>query len=389
MDGLRPNDGGQHGLLDRVKAVLTRPGETWEVIAGETQPISDIYRNYIIPLAAIPPIANFIREVIFGYSAFGVTYKPPFFTTLMSAVTSYILSLVSLFLIGWIIDALAPSFGATQNRLQAFKVGAYGMTAAWVAGILGLIPGLWGLAVIGGLYSIYLVYLGLPKLMKVPEDKTIPYMLVATLAAILLSWVAGKVVAAVTPSPLSGAIGAATGGTIGGTLSTPGGGSVDLGGIQSAIAKAGADAKSGKAAGVDPEILKGLLPAAIAGQSRSEISTASAGAAGVGGSEVDAKYGPISLKLVDMSALGAIAGIGAALGVQSSTENADGYEKIGKVDGRMTSEKWNKADSRGSFSVVIADRFMVEAEGSGTTMEALKSAVTSVDASQLESLAAK
>ncbi len=389
MDELQGGSGWQQGLMDRAKAILMRPKETWDLIEGETQPISDIYRSYVIPLAAIPPVANFLRESLFGYSAFGITYKPPFFTALTSAITSYVLSLVSLFLIGWIIDALAPSFGATQNRLQAFKVGAYAMTAAWVAGILGLIPGLWGLAIIGGLYSIYLVYLGLPKLMKVPENKIVPYMLVAALAAIVMSFIAGKVVAAITPSPMSSAIGAATGGAMGGTLSTPGGGSVDLGGIQSAIAKAGADAKSGKAAGVDPEILKGLLPASLVGQARSEVSTSSAGAAGMGGSEVEAKYGSISLKVVDMSALGAIAGIGAALGVQSSTENADGYEKVGKVDGRMTSEKWNKTDSRGSYSSIIADRFMVEAEGSGTTMDTLKAAVASVDAGQLESLAGK
>ena len=71
----------------------------------------------------------------------------------------------------WVINALAPQFGATQDMSQAIKLSAYSATAGWVAGIFYLIPSLWILAAIGGLYSLYLFYVRIPILMKAPPDK--------------------------------------------------------------------------------------------------------------------------------------------------------------------------------------------------------------------------
>ena len=69
-----------------------------------------------------------------------------------------------------IIDALAPTFNGTKNQIQALKVAAYCSTASWMAGIFALIPGLRFFGILG-LYSLYLLYLGLPVLMKSPQGK--------------------------------------------------------------------------------------------------------------------------------------------------------------------------------------------------------------------------
>ena len=92
------------------------------------------------------------------------------------------------------------------------------------------------------------------------------------------------------------------------------------------------------------------------------------------------------LKVVDMSGLGAIAGIGAAMGVNESKEDADGYSKTSTVNGQMQTEEWNKTDSRGKFGTMIATRFMVEAEGQAGSIDELKAAVAAVDAGALAGL---
>jgi hypothetical protein len=71
----------------------------------------------------------------------------------------------------------------------------------WVAGIFALIPGLRLLTILG-LYSLYLLYLGLPVLMKAPREKAMGYTAVVVLAAIVLfviiAMVAGRFMAVPT-----------------------------------------------------------------------------------------------------------------------------------------------------------------------------------------------
>src|SRR5690606_41930837 len=63
------------------------------------------------------------------------------------------ISLVSIYVLSLIIDALAPNFGGTKDPVKAFKVAAYSWTAAWIAGIFGVIPQLAILSIVG-LYSL-------------------------------------------------------------------------------------------------------------------------------------------------------------------------------------------------------------------------------------------
>jgi Yip1-like protein len=180
-------------LVDRVKRILLSPRTEWEVIDAEPATLGALYTGYIAPLAAIGPIAQLI-----GYSVFGITvpfmgtYRIPFGTALTSAIVSYVLSLVATYVLALIIDALAPPFNGQRNQIQALKVSAYSSTAAWVAGIFALIPGLRLLGILG-LYSLYLLYLGLPVLMKVPRDKAIGYTAVVIVAAIVLFMVIGMI----------------------------------------------------------------------------------------------------------------------------------------------------------------------------------------------------
>ena len=95
----------------------------------------------------------------------------------------------------------------------------------------------------------------------------------------------------------------------------------------------------------------------------------------------------ITLTVTDLSAMGAFAGIAGAMGVTSSKETASGYEKVGKVNGRMTTEEWNRESKSGKYGVLVADRFMVNAEGSGTSIDDLKAAVAAVGPDRLEGLA--
>jgi len=180
-------------LIDRVKNILLTPREEWPVIDAEPTTTAELYKGYIMPLAAIGPVASTIGGLAFMYRLYPGTYRPAVGSVISSAVVTYLLMLAGVYVVALIIDALAPSFDGTKNQLQALKVAAYSSTASWVAGIFGLIPALAILGVLLGLYSVYLLYLGLPILMKVPEQKVLGYTVVVIIATVVVFMLVGMV----------------------------------------------------------------------------------------------------------------------------------------------------------------------------------------------------
>lgn len=381
------------GLVARVKAILLKPDETWAVIDGEPATIGGLYRSYVIPLAAIPAVCGLIGILVFGIGGFGISFRPSPVWGVAQAVLQFGLALAMCYVMALVIEGLAPSFGGAKDRTQAFKVAAYASTASWVAGLFALVPALWPLVVLGALYSLFLLFKGLPRLMKTPEDRAAPYAAVV----VIVAFVVGLVIALATSSIAGLGRGLTPAGAIGsvsGTVKAPGGGEMDLAQLEAAskaMEAAAKRAESGELVATDPEALKAYLPAAVAGFSREELSASSGGAAGIQGSQAEGRYtkGDASLRLqvTDLGAAGALAGMASAFNVKSSKETATGYEKVGMVGGRMTQESYDRQARHGEYSVLVGDRFMVEAEGDGVTMEDLKAAVGAIDQKRLEGLA--
>jgi hypothetical protein len=380
------------GLVARVRAILLQPRATWEVIAGEPATVKGLYRGYVIPLALIPAVCGLIGAVVFGFGFFGISYHPPIIASICQAILRFGLALLNVYVLGLIIDALAPNFGGTKDPIQAFKVAAYSSTAAWVVGVFGLIPAL-GILSLLGLYSLYLLYLGLPKLMKVAEDKAMGYTALIIVVAIVLTIIVGAIVGSVA-GMFAGPI-IARHGVVSGNVVVPGAGSVDIAKLQAASQQLDAASKQAKAGKpvrlADPAVLKTYLPETVAGFTRTDISTESTGSEGLGQAAAVGAYAKgdarMRLTVSDMGAAGALAGIAGAFNVQSSREASGQYEKVGKVDGRMTTESYDRTARHGEYSVLVGDRFMVQAEGDGMDMDVLKSAVSAIDKGRLEALA--
>ncbi len=200
-----PLPGAPTSLVDRVKNILLAPKAEWPRVDAEPATVGGILTSYVLILAAIGPIATVIGQQVFGFSVLGVSLKPPIGYSIAMAVLTYALSIVSIYVLSLIIDALAPNFGGTKDPVKAFKVAAYSWTAAWLAGIFGIIPQLAVLSILG-LYSLYLLYLGLPVLMKTPQDKAVGYTVVTIVVAIVLWIIVGVIVTALVASffPLGG-----------------------------------------------------------------------------------------------------------------------------------------------------------------------------------------
>lgn len=387
----REATGATASLGERVKNILLKPNAEWERIDKEPASIGGLYVGYVMPLAAIPPAATMIGTLAFGYPGLFGVYRPSFMGALVSALVQYGLTLVGVFVLALVINALAPRFDARPDKVQAFKVAAYSATAAWVVGIFSLLPALAVLSILG-LYSFYLLYLGLPRLMQAPKEKALPYTAVVVVVMLVAGFVIGALTAPITAqfggaSAAGGGLAAALedAGESGapGAIALPGGGSVDLGAIGAPVGREGA---AEPAAPLDQKYLASLLPATVAGLPMTGRESASLG--GGIGSNAQVTYGSgdksIELEIVDMSALGGMAAMAGTMGIERESETATGYERTGKVDGRLTIEKWDSASERGTYSIVVGNRAIVRAEGHGVDMQQLKSAVHGIDFSGIE-----
>ena len=409
------------GLLARVKAILFKPAEEWPVIAGEDTSPSSLYTAYVLPLAAIGPIAQFIGVVLIGVSVpFIGTMRVGVMSGLGMAVTSYVLGLVAVYVMALIANALAPTFKGEQNLPQALKLVAYAYTPAWLAGILGILPFLGILALLASLYSLYLLYLGLPVMMKCPRDKALGY----TAVLVVLGIVAGIVISLAThlfmPTPSIGdgaklEPSSPAGAMLGGLAGKDGEkrmeemtrkmeeASKNMEAAQKSGDSAAAAAAAGETLGalfsggqkVDPvdfRELKALLPEEVNGMTRGEAQGEKSGMGGLNVATAQARYRggadtSLQLKITDMGGAGlAMTGLAAWATIEMDKETEDGHEKTGKKDGRPFHEKYSDKHRSGEFDLVVAQRFLVEAKGRNVDLITLKNAVSAVDLSKLDSM---
>ncbi len=389
-------------LLARIKGLLLKPRQEWPVIAGERTSIGGLMLSYVAVIAAIPVLAQMIGMLVFGISVLGVTYRPPIMTTLAGALGQYVLSLIAVGVIAVMIDVLAPKFGGRRNLTQAFKVAAYGSTAAWLAGAAALLPAISFLAILGA-YSLYLLYLGLPVLMEAPKEKALAYTAVVVILAGLLFVVAGAITRPLMARPHGAALSGAFAGSVlsqdrvslpTGRVSLPGGRQVDLGEMQQAVARAEKmtrNARDGAAAVVAAEKLAEFLPASIGRYRQVSAESSSFGTIELDGSRAEARYvlddQYIELSVTDIPMAGPVAAIGAAMQVRGERKTATGYERTHVVDGAFVAEEWDQTTGQGSYTTMAGERFMITATGRVADMKELKAAVAAVRPDRIARLA--
>ena len=167
-------------ILARAWGLLRDPKAEWEQIRKEETTIPSILFGYVAPLAAIPPVSDFLGSALFNRMLQG---EPG--DAMIRAVTTWIVSVAMVFLLGLIINVVAESFDAERNELAAQKLAAYALTPAFLSGLFSLWPPLWWLSLFALAAMVFLMYRGLPILMKTPPERAVGYTAAITIAALV------------------------------------------------------------------------------------------------------------------------------------------------------------------------------------------------------------
>ena len=155
---------------------MMTPQAEWPVIANESGDALAI--RYIAILALIPALARLVGGWLIG----GYT---PFLAALIGALVAYALSFMTVFVVAFAVDLLAPKFGGTRGYSGALRLTAYSFTPVWLAGIFLLVPGA-SFLVLLGVYGFYLMWTGAPLLKQVPRERALIYILAVAICAIML-----------------------------------------------------------------------------------------------------------------------------------------------------------------------------------------------------------
>jgi hypothetical protein len=412
-------------LVQRAKNICLSPTTEWPVIETEQTPPATLITQYVVPLAALGAVAGLIGGSLVGRTIpFVGTYRVPITTGVVGAVFALVMAVVGVFVVSLIINALAPTFGASKNSAQALKVAVYSYTPAWIAGVLNILPMLGLLALLAALYGLYLLYLGLPRLMKCPQDRAIGYTAVVVVCAVVVSVVIAAVGAMVLGAGMIGT------GMAGASLSRSLSGSDDvqfdknspLGKLQSlgneleksnkkmeeaakrgdeqgqmAAAMEGLGTLLGGGKRVDPlavDQLKPFVPGTFAGLSKTNSNVERTGIAGLMVTTATATYEDggdksVSLEISDTGGISGLTGLAGWVGVQGEQDNDDRYERTVKADGRLVHEVRSKHEGgENEFAIVIGDRFVVTAKSNDLDLAGLKNAVGSLDLAKLEAMKA-
>jgi hypothetical protein len=404
-------------IIQRAKNICLTPATEWPVIAAEPATPGGLLGSYAAPLAAIGAVAGFIGGTIVGRTIpFVGTYRVPFATGLVAAIFMFGMALVGVFVLSLIIDALAPTFGGQKNSIQALKLAVYSYTPAWIAGVLQISTVLGILAIFASFYGIYLLYLGLPTLMRSPQDKSIPYTAVVIICAIVLSVVITGLGGLLLGAGMIGA-GTLSGATASSEVQFDKNsalGKLDALGkklddsnkkmeaaaksgdpnAQAAAAMEGLGALLGGGKRVDPlgiDQLKPLVPDTFAGLTKTASNAEKNGIAGIMVSKAEATYSDNAEKRVtlDISDTGGVSGILALAGwagVEAESEDDNGSERTHKENGRLIHEVQSKTGGTNEFAVVLGNRFVVTAKGRGVDLNTLKTAVSGLDLAKLEGM---
>src|SRR5512141_2890767 len=124
-------------LVELARNIIVTPKTEWQAIAVQSTPDSQVIAGYVLPLAAIAALAWFVGVSLVGVSTpFTGTMRIGIAWGLVAAILHLVMAVVMVYVLAFIIDALAPSFGAQKGLSQAIKVAAYAYTPVWVMGIV-------------------------------------------------------------------------------------------------------------------------------------------------------------------------------------------------------------------------------------------------------------
>lgn len=167
-------------LLSRTLFILSSPAKAWEQIASEDDAKS-VLLAFVYPLIGLCGVCEFIGTF------FGKEFIPDVFQLALTHCCAVAVALFGgFFLSSYLIEKMLQKWFATtlsKDMITVFV--AYSMTVKFVLDMLSSLLSLKLLLVILQIYTLFVVFEGTRRFLKIREDKVTLFTLVATIIILL------------------------------------------------------------------------------------------------------------------------------------------------------------------------------------------------------------
>ena len=163
-------------MIQHTFGLLTRPSAQWRTIAELPESSFRTLILYPCIFAILPAVAWYYGTSRVGWTVGdqGETIKLTVQSARQITVLFYLAMLASVAVIGYFVHWMSDTYGANSSLTKGIVIVGLTSTPLFIAGLVGFYPLLWidlliGVAAVS--WSVYLLYLGIPIVMGIPEER--------------------------------------------------------------------------------------------------------------------------------------------------------------------------------------------------------------------------
>ncbi|MDY0104945.1 MAG: Yip1 family protein [Lentimicrobium sp.] len=174
-------------FFERLKSLLLFPSYEWKVISLEKRPLNEDFNQFAFRLILLGALAQFIGSFIYVRNELDIdAYR---FSFPLVQAGFYIIIQVTLLLISaFFVNRMALKFGSVRHFKSSARLVMYSASPVLLMYVLVNLNSLFFLALIPGLYSFYLFWVGLPILMGTKQAKRFSFVLIYLIFTIGMLW---------------------------------------------------------------------------------------------------------------------------------------------------------------------------------------------------------
>lgn len=162
-------------MLKHITGLAINPKQEWQKISEAHYSIKTLYLSYFIFVAAIPPICLYFGVTKFGWSIAGIEFvKIDAASALPLAIVLYFALLVGLVGMSLMMRWMQGTYDSNAPAGSFCALTMFSTTPLILFGATMIYPLVWVNLLVGLLavsYAVYLFYLGMPIMAKIPESK--------------------------------------------------------------------------------------------------------------------------------------------------------------------------------------------------------------------------
>ncbi|GAA5524177.1 inner membrane protein YohC [Microbulbifer aestuariivivens] len=162
-------------MLSHMFGLLVQPRRQWQQIGNLSEKNLRRQIPYVIVLALLPALAWYFGTTEVGWSiGDGNTRRITHESALSLVAVFYVTMVIAVMAIGYFIHWMAKTYGAKTYPMKGMVIAGFTATPIFLAGVAGFYPVLWLdilLATLAVAYAIYLLYMGIPIVMGVSEER--------------------------------------------------------------------------------------------------------------------------------------------------------------------------------------------------------------------------